>query len=61
MCADAKITMLGKIPLEPKVLIASEKGKLITEEYPDSNAAKVYSEIVTSKFLINWKIIDFFF
>lgn len=31
--------MLGKIPLEPKVLLSSEKGKCIYEMAPDSMAA----------------------
>lgn len=36
MCEDYKIDLLGKIPLEPKVLMSTEKGKCILDEFPDS-------------------------
>ncbi|KAL4510491.1 hypothetical protein ABPG72_004645 [Tetrahymena utriculariae] len=45
MCQDYKIDLLGQVPLEPKVLICSEKGKSIVKEHPDSVAAKVYQHI----------------
>lgn len=38
--------LIGKIPLEPKILMSTEKGKCFTDEFPDSQAAKIYNNVV---------------
>ncbi|KRX04156.1 P-loop containing nucleoside triphosphate hydrolase [Pseudocohnilembus persalinus] len=52
MCKDFAIDLLGKIPLDPKVLISAEKGQCISQENPDTQAAKVYNEIVDNEYQI---------
>lgn len=42
--------MLGKIPLEPKILQSTEKGKCIVDEFPDSQATKIYKSIIECNF-----------
>jgi len=46
MCSKYKLDLLGKIPIEPNVGLSSDTGKSIQENAPDSEAAKVYKEIV---------------
>jgi len=46
MCDQYNLNLLGKIPLEPGVLISTEKGLCIYEGAKESSAAKVYEEII---------------
>jgi len=39
MCKEFNLELLGQIPLEPKVLLTSEKGKSVVLEHPDTKAA----------------------
>lgn len=44
MCENYQLHLLGQIPLDPKVLIATEKGKSVLET--ESEAAQIYNKIV---------------
>ena len=46
MCQDMQIPMLGKIPIEPKLLMSCEGGKCFIKECPDSVTAKRLSQVV---------------
>lgn len=46
MCSQMSLRLLGKIPLEPAVLISTEKGQCILESNPESKAAQVYKGVV---------------
>ena len=39
------IPMLGKIPIDPRIREANDRGKIFFLEYPDSEAAKAFREI----------------
>ncbi|CAD8182386.1 unnamed protein product [Paramecium pentaurelia] len=49
LCKQYELQLLGKIPLEPKVLLSAEKGKCIYETAPDSVAAQIYTTIHCQK------------
>lgn len=36
MCEDYNLDLIGKIPLEPKILMSTEKGKCFADEFPES-------------------------
>lgn len=46
MCDDFKLKLLGKIPLEPDLILCSEKGKSIINSNPTSQTTKEYLKIV---------------
>ena len=46
MCEDMQVPLLAQVPLEPKLLISSEKGKCYISEAPDSVTAKKFEDIV---------------
>ena len=46
MCADMSIEMLGKIPIEPKLLMSCEAGKCFVKECPDTVTATRFQQIV---------------
>jgi hypothetical protein len=47
MCEDLKVPLLGRVPLEPKLLLSCEAGKCFVAEHPDTVSAKAFQEIVT--------------
>lgn len=49
MCKKQELTLLGKIPLEPKIGISGDVGESIEEKIPDSAATQAYKDIVQSK------------
>jgi len=49
MCKKLELTLLGKIPLEPRIGISGDKGESLEEKAPDSAATKAYKDIVESK------------
>ena len=46
MCADMKIPLLGKIPIEPKLLMSCEGGKCFVQNYPETVTAASFTKIV---------------
>lgn len=50
MCSDLNLPLLGKVPLDPRIARSCDEGKSFLREVPDSPAAKVYQNIVQSKF-----------
>lgn len=51
MCADLKLPLLGKVPLDPRIARSCDEGKSFLSEVPDSPAAEVYQKIVESEFV----------
>jgi Mrp family chromosome partitioning ATPase len=47
MCEDLKIPLLGRVPLEPKLLLSCEAGKCFVAQHPDTVSARAFQEIVT--------------
>uniref|UniRef100_A0A3P8WPI2 NUBP iron-sulfur cluster assembly factor 1, cytosolic n=1 Tax=Cynoglossus semilaevis TaxID=244447 RepID=A0A3P8WPI2_CYNSE len=48
MCQDFNLTLLGKVPLDPRIGQSCDEGKSFLSEVPDSPAADVYRTIVHS-------------
>ena len=46
MCADMSVEMLGKIPIEPKLLMSCEAGKCFVKECPETVTAARFQQIV---------------
>lgn len=53
MCKEFGLTLIGKIPIEIKIGVATETGKTLTEEYKESTSSKEINNIV--KAIINFK------
>lgn len=49
MCQDFNLTLLGKVPLDPRIGQSCDEGKSFLSEVPDSPAADVYRTIVHSE------------
>jgi Mrp family chromosome partitioning ATPase len=47
MCQDMNVPLMAQVPLEPGLLITSEKGKCYITEAPESVTAKKFEEIVS--------------
>jgi len=47
MCLEMGVPLLTQIPLEPKLLLACERGKSFVKEFPESVTALKFNEIVT--------------
>ena len=45
MCEDFNVPLLSQVPLEPQLLLSTEKGKCYTKEFPDSITATKFDEI----------------
>ena len=45
MCQDFNVPLLSQIPLEPQLLMSTEKGKCYMKEFPDSITATKFEEI----------------
>ena len=43
MCEELGIELLGTIPLDPKVLLSTEKGENLQEKHPESKSSVAYS------------------
>ena len=43
MCVDMQIPLLGKIPIEPKLLLSCEAGKCFVKECPETVTAARFS------------------
>lgn len=52
MCEKYSLKHLGKVPLDPRVGVSSDKGGSIAEKYPESPAAEAYKDIVNRIFLL---------
>ena len=46
MCAEMSIPLLGKIPIEPKLLMSCEGGKCFVRECPETVTATRFTQIV---------------
>ena len=46
MCEDMNIPLLGKIPIEPKLLMSCEGGKCFVKECPETITAIRFNQIV---------------
>ena len=46
MCEDMKVNLLGRVPLEPKLLLSCEAGKCYVAEHPETQTAKAFGDIV---------------
>ena len=46
MCEDMKVNLLGRVPLEPKLLLSCEAGKCFVADHPDTQTEKAFSDIV---------------
>lgn len=46
MCEDMQVPLLGKVPLEPKILMSCEKGQCFVAEHPGTKSANAFLEIV---------------
>jgi ATP-binding protein involved in chromosome partitioning len=46
MAEETGVPFLGKIPIDPKVSAASDKGSPFVIEHPDSAASKAFTVIV---------------
>jgi hypothetical protein len=42
MCVDMGVDLLGRVPLEPKLLLSCEGGKCYIAEHPDTQTAKAF-------------------
>lgn len=51
MCADLKLPLLGKVPLDPRIARSCDEGRSFLSEVPDSPAAEAYQKIVKSEFV----------
>lgn len=49
MCSDLNLSLLGKVPLDPRIARSCDEGKSFLAEVPESPAAKVYQKIVQSE------------
>lgn len=47
MAQDAKVTFLGSIPIDPKVGADADKGSPFVISHPESEASKVFNQIVS--------------
>lgn len=47
MCTDMHVPLLGRVPLEPKLLLSCEAGQCFIAAHPDTQTAKSFTEIVT--------------
>ena len=45
MCEDMQVPLLVQLPLEPKLLLATESGKCYSKEFPDSITGGKFSEL----------------
>jgi hypothetical protein len=41
------VSLLGRVPLEPKLLLSCEAGKCFIAEHKDTQTAKAFTEIIT--------------
>ena len=39
MCTAYNIDLIGQVPLEPNILLCTEKGKCLSDQFPESKAA----------------------
>lgn len=46
MCEEFKLKLIGKVPLEPSILTATEKGMCIVKEHPESMTSQELKKIV---------------
>ena len=46
MCLDMKVELLGRVPLEPKLLLSCEAGQCFVAQHPDTQTAQQFSSIV---------------
>ena len=45
MCEDMQVPLLVQLPLEPKLLLATESGKCYSKEFPDSITGGKFIEL----------------
>ncbi|KAJ3600797.1 hypothetical protein NHX12_031772 [Muraenolepis orangiensis] len=48
MCSELGLTLLGRVPLDPRIGRCCDEGKSFLSEVPDSPAARAYNRIVKS-------------
>jgi hypothetical protein len=46
MCEEMQCEMIGSIPLEPKLLLSTEKGECCVKMHPDTATAKALTLVV---------------
>mmetsp|Transcript_118691 Transcript_118691/g.165392 ORF Transcript_118691/g.165392 Transcript_118691/m.165392 type:complete len:201 (+) Transcript_118691:339-941(+) len=47
MCKDMNVPLMGRVPLEPNLLLSCEKGVCYIKEFPESATAKSFQQIVS--------------
>jgi ATP-binding protein involved in chromosome partitioning len=45
IAAEMKVPFLGRIPLDPEMVICSDDGRAFVETYPESIAAKAFAGV----------------
>jgi Mrp family chromosome partitioning ATPase len=45
MCEDMQVPLLAQLPLEPKLLLATESGKCFSKEFPDTITGTKFKEL----------------
>ena len=46
MCDDMGVKLIAKVPLEPQLLITTEKGACYVKDYPDSVTAAQLKSVI---------------
>ena len=46
MCADMDVPLLAKLPLEPQLLLTTEKGSCFVRDHPDTVTAQALSKVI---------------
>lgn len=54
MCKDFNLKLLGKIPIEPEILLCAEKGRCIVNTLPESVSSRAYLEIAKDLIEEKW-------
>ena len=48
MALELGVPFLGKIPIDPQIVISSDEGKPFIGTHPDSEASKAFMKIIES-------------
>ena len=46
MCEEFKLDLIGRIPIEPKIIEATDKGDCIMQKWPDTITAKEFKKVI---------------
>ncbi|MDD2236971.1 MAG: Mrp/NBP35 family ATP-binding protein [Kiritimatiellae bacterium] len=48
LASEMNVSFLGRIPMDPRVVLAGDEGQSFVEGYPDSPATKAFAEVVVA-------------